>query len=207
MQVRQRYTEVFNVLIYVMCMEYRALVQTKRSHDNMAAEWEDLDRQLRVARATATMEHRVREQHAARAEEENARHEQAAAQLREELAAVKAENSVRHRCHRMMCAPAWLILSASWMSGDLQALSATLEAEVAAAQQKLRSREEAMSAAHSEMQRELEGVKDESDELQRKLRVAERQLAQFRKHQVCHQGAGEWPHAYSSVAPQLQWHV
>lgn len=42
-----------------------------------------------------------------------------------------------------------------------------------------------MQAAHRDLQQELEGVKDESDELQRKLRVAERQLAQFRKHQVC----------------------
>ena len=58
-QVRQRYTEVFNVLIYVMCMEYRALTQTKRRHDKMADAWDDLERQLRVARATATMEHRI----------------------------------------------------------------------------------------------------------------------------------------------------
>lgn len=97
MQVRQRYTEVFNVLIYVMCMEHRALVQTKRSHDKMAAEWEDLERQLRVAKATATMEHRIREQQAAGAEEKSMRQELAAARLQEELAGVKAENSVSRR--------------------------------------------------------------------------------------------------------------
>lgn len=94
MQVRQRYTEVFNVLIYVMCMEHRALVQTKRSHDKMAAKWEDLERQLRVAKATATMEHRIREQQAIAAEEKSMRQELATARLQEELAGVKAENSV-----------------------------------------------------------------------------------------------------------------
>lgn len=87
-------------------MEYRALVQTKRSHDSMAAEWEDLERQLRVARATATMEHRIREQQASNAEEEHTRQEQTTARLQEELAIVKAENSVCHRFHQMMCASA-----------------------------------------------------------------------------------------------------
>lgn len=48
-------------------------------------------------------------------------------------------------------------------------------------QQKLRSREETMHSAHKDLQQELEGAKDESAELQRKLLVAERQLAQFRK--------------------------
>lgn len=91
------------MLIYVMCMEYRALTQTKRRHDKMADAWDDLERQLRVARATATMEHRIREQHAAKAEEENVRQQQVAARLQEELASVKAENSVR------MCPPACLL--------------------------------------------------------------------------------------------------
>lgn len=44
-----------------------------------------------------------------------------------------------------------------------------------------------MNVAHRELQLELEAVKDGSEELQRKLRVAERQLARFRKQQVC------WP--------------
>eukprot|EP00892_Ulva_mutabilis_P004750 jgi/Ulvmu1/2647/UM014_0099.1 len=155
-KVRQRYTEVFNVLMYAMCMEYRALVQSKRKTDTMEESWEDMERQLRVARATATMEHRIREQQAAQAEEESERRQQAAVRLQEELANAKAENS---------------------------ALAETLEAEVRAVQHKMRSREEAMNTAHRELQHELETVKDESEELQRKLRVAERQLARFRKQQ------------------------
>jgi chromosome segregation ATPase len=69
--------------------------------------------------------------------------------------------------------------------GQLQALTQAMEAEHAAFMFKLQSKDEAANSAQKSMQEELETARDDCDDLRKRIRVAERQLARLRKPQVC----------------------
>lgn len=92
MQVRKRYAEMFNAIFYVLCIFREALNQTKVKHDDMAYNWEDMEQQLRVAKAKAAMEKRLREESLSTVEAEREELKILAATLKEEMTAVRKEN-------------------------------------------------------------------------------------------------------------------
>jgi lipid II:glycine glycyltransferase (peptidoglycan interpeptide bridge formation enzyme) len=73
---------------------YETLNQTKERHDEMAANWEDMEQQLRVSRATAAMEKKLRERNMEAIETEREQLAQATATIKEEMAGVRDENIV-----------------------------------------------------------------------------------------------------------------
>jgi ABC-type phosphate transport system auxiliary subunit len=94
-QVRKRYAEMFNAVFYVLCIIREALNQMKVKHDEMASNWEDMEQQLRVARAKAAMEKRLREESLQNVEAEREELQQLAGTLKDEMATVRKENEVR----------------------------------------------------------------------------------------------------------------
>jgi hypothetical protein len=66
----------------------------------------------------------------------------------------------------------------------VQNLSAALEREVESFNSKIKAREEATASAQQGLQAELERARDQCDELQRQMRLAERQLARLRRPKV-----------------------
>jgi hypothetical protein len=53
--------EIFNVMMYVAFMLQESFLFVKRRHDEMQARWSDLVQALKTAKATAAMEHELRE--------------------------------------------------------------------------------------------------------------------------------------------------
>ena len=66
----------------------------------------------------------------------------------------------------------------------MQSLAAALECEVESFHNKIKARDEATAFAQQGLQAELESARDDCDELQRQLRMAERQLARLRRPKV-----------------------
>lgn len=91
-QVRKRYAEMFNAVIYVLCILHEALNQIKVRHDEMANNWEDMQQQLRVAKAIAAMEKKLREESLQTIENEREELQHMAAALTEEMYVVRKEN-------------------------------------------------------------------------------------------------------------------
>ena len=83
---------MFNAVLYVLCVMYEALHQTKVKHDEMASNWDDMEQQLRVAKAKAAMEKRLREENLASVEAEREELRNMTAVLKEEMAVVQREN-------------------------------------------------------------------------------------------------------------------
>lgn len=66
----------------------------------------------------------------------------------------------------------------------MQSLAAALEREVDSFNVKMKAKEEATAFAQQSLQAELESARDDCDELQRQLRLAEKQLARLRRPKV-----------------------
>lgn len=66
----------------------------------------------------------------------------------------------------------------------VQSLAAALEREVESYNSKMKAKEEATAFYQQSLQTELETARDDCDEMQRQLRMAERQLARLRRPKV-----------------------
>ena len=66
----------------------------------------------------------------------------------------------------------------------MQNLSTALEREMESFNSKIKAKEENMMLAQQSLQAELEVARDDCDDLQRQLRMAERQLARLRRPKV-----------------------
>lgn len=192
---------MFNAVFYVLCIVHEALNQTKIKHDEMSGMWEDMQQQLRVAKAKAAMEKRLREESLASVEAEREELQNVAATLKEEMTAVRKENQA---CYALLwcrttnrfdnkplciCEPGscgfWCTLFTATVSGSLQSLAAALECEMESFNSKMKAREEATAFAQQGLQAELESARDDCDDLQRQLRMAERNLARLRRPKAC----------------------
>lgn len=85
---------MFNAVVYVLCVLYETLNQTKAKNDEMATNWEDMEQQVRVSRATAAMEKKLRERSMEAIETEREQLTQSSAIMKEEMAVVRNENVV-----------------------------------------------------------------------------------------------------------------
>lgn len=70
------------------------------------------------------------------------------------------------------------------MPGCVQVLAAALEGEVDSFNSKMKAKEEATALVQQGLLADLESARDDCDELQRQLRLAERQLARLRRPKV-----------------------
>lgn len=86
---------MFNAVLYVLCIIHEALNQTKVKHDEMSSNWEDMEQQLRVAKAKAAMEKRLREESLSTVEAEREELQHLAASLKDEMTIVRRENQAR----------------------------------------------------------------------------------------------------------------
>ena len=68
----------------------------------------------------------------------------------------------------------------------MQSLAAALEREVESFDIKMKAKDEATAFAQQGLQAELESARDDCDDLQRQLRLAEKQLARLRRPKVQH---------------------
>jgi predicted nucleic acid-binding Zn-ribbon protein len=66
----------------------------------------------------------------------------------------------------------------------VQSLAAALDNEIQSFNSKIKTKEEAAAVAYQGLQAELETARDDCDDLQKQLRLAERQLARLRRPKV-----------------------